>query len=152
MKGNNIPKKKKEKIKDNDILVIYKMIKQKKTKKEHPNIPNHHNKKTKINRKKETNNKTLTLRGSGLLLQDSPIDDTPYKYICQYNNNFKFRMHCLCCISNNKLFHTKTIKQETTALQFFGVGAYARNANAFICANCGYMQIFDSTLNFKVDN
>jgi len=121
------------------------------------NIKNKNNQKAKTKKNSRTNfhsentNVNANANGGGFLFGDSPISQTPNKYICQYNDNaYKFNLKCLCCRSNDKLFYIKTIKQETTSLQLFDAGALARNANAFICTNCGFMQTYDSTLKYTV--
>lgn len=114
------------------------------------NIKNKNNNKTK--KCSRTNFHSGNANGGGFLFGDSPISQTPNKYICQYNDNkYKFRLKCLCCRNNDKLFYIKTIKQETTSLQLFDAGALARNANAFICTKCGFMQTYDSTLKYTVE-
>jgi hypothetical protein len=111
---------------------------------------NKNNNKTKTKKNSRTNFQNAN--GGGFIFSDNPINQTPNKYICQYNNNaYKFRLKCLCCRSNNKLFYIKTIKQETTQLQFFNMGELARNAIAFICNNCGFMQTYDSTVKYTVE-
>ena len=106
-------------------------------------------KKNTSNRNKHKTRKNIKSKqhGSGFIFDNKPINDTPRSYEAKYaNNNYKFIITCVAC--KNKTFFQKTVKQETSQAQFFGVGETARNATSFICSTCGFINTYDSVLKY----